>query len=143
VCVPVTFSVVAVSGPVAWTSDPSGAVTYIKPPSATQRCNQPPPVTTRESGLRSLRKLRRAGWRTTIVFSARGVGLLVAHLRKRHGRVDLWTWFTQITRPRGVGVPLRLPAPARKRGSYVLSIVTTSPDGKRHATTNLTLEIVK
>ena len=36
---------------------------------------------------------------------------------------------------------LHLPAAARHSGSYLLHLVTTSPNGKRHATTNLTLEI--
>ncbi|MFL5828788.1 MAG: hypothetical protein ACJ76X_02625 [Solirubrobacteraceae bacterium] len=142
-CVPVRFSVVAVNDPLGWTSDPSPAVTYMKRPSANQRCDQAPPLTTKQSGRRSLRKLRRAGWRTKIAFTARGIGALVARLHTKRSAAALWSWSTRIKRAGALDVPLRLPARARKRGSYVLTIVTTSPDGKRHARTNLTLEIVK
>jgi hypothetical protein len=36
---------------------------------------------------------------------------------------------------------VRLPKSAHHAGSYVLHLATTSPDGKHHATKNLTLEI--
>jgi hypothetical protein len=142
-CVRVSFTVVAVNDPLGWTSDPSPAVSYLKSPSAAQRCDQVPPLRTRQSNQRSLRKLRHAGWRTTVALTARGIGALTAHLHSRHGGPELWTWSTRINRAGLVDVPLRLPRQARKRGSYVLTVVTTSPDGKRHARTNLTLEIVK
>jgi hypothetical protein len=67
----------------------------------------------------------------------------VARLHTKRSAAALWSWSTRIKRAGALDVPLRLPARARKRGSYVLTIVTTSPDGKRHARTNLTLEIVK
>jgi hypothetical protein len=143
VCVPVSFNVVAVNDPVGWTSDPSATVSYMKPPSPTQRCDQAPPITTQQSSQRSLRRLRRSGWRTTIVFTTRGIGTVVVHLHKRHLKGELWAWATRIGHAGRVNVPLHVPMQARKRGSYVLTVVTTSPDGKRHATTNLTLEIVK
>jgi hypothetical protein len=47
-----------------------------------------------------------------------------------------------LLRPGSHTVRLRLPIAARKPGRYILRIATTSPDGKRHATTTLTLEIV-
>ena len=53
----------------------------------------------------------------------------------------LASFTTTLARAGRITLRLHLPAAARHTGSYLLHLVTTSPTGKRHATTNLTLEI--
>ena len=158
-CVPVTFTVAAFNGPVGWTSDPSAAVTYTRPPSARQGCQDPPHLTAAATSHRSLGRLRRAGWRTSVQLGTSGIGALAVSVAsaggttgspkggKRHKKARvkhqtvLSTFTTTIGHAGRFALSLHLPSAARHTGRYVLHLVTTSPTGKRHATTNLTLEI--
>ncbi len=155
-CKPVSFTVVAVNNTFGWTSGPSAPVAYTRPPSATQGCSDAPrisgaPVMER----RSLSQLRRARWFAALSFASSGIGELQATLvatattRKRgkgaprpNGRT-LLTVATQLTRAGRHTLRFRLPVHARAPGSYRLRLTTTSPDGKQHKSTSVTLEIVK
>ena len=61
--------------------------------------------------------------------------------KTRITRRTLFTWSTQLARAGKVKLRLRLPKAAHHAGSYLVHLVTTAPDGKHHATMNLTLEI--
>ena len=159
ICVPVTFTVAAFNGAVGWTSDPSGAVTYTRPPSASQGCQQAPRLTAASTTRRSLKRLRSGGWRTSLQVKTSGIGALAASLESQGGTTGkskggkhrhkpavkphtvLASFTTTLARAGRITLRLHLPAAARHTGSYLLHLVTTSPTGKRHATTNLTLEI--
>jgi hypothetical protein len=53
----------------------------------------------------------------------------------------LASFTTTLTRAGRITLRLHLPAAAHHTGNYLLHLVATSPNGKRHATTTLTLEI--
>jgi hypothetical protein len=145
-CMSVSFTVVAVDSAAGWTSDPSPAVSYTRPPSATQGCSTAPKVTVAAAALRrSLRKLRRARWVAALKITASGIGTVAVTLsrgRGRHGQkvasVEL-----QLTRPGAHVLPIRLPPAARRPGSYRLTLATTSPNGKGHLSTALTLAVLR
>ena len=152
ICLPVTFTVVAFNASVGWTSDPSPAVFYIRPPSAKQSCDDAPRLTAAETAHRTVKRLRHAAWSVTIPITTSGIGKLETsvvavrvHGKHRHAshstRRPLSTWSTELARAGRITLRLRLPSSAHHAGRYVLHFVTTSPDGKRHATKNLTLEI--
>jgi hypothetical protein len=157
-CVPVTFAVVAYNASVGWTSNPSPPVAYVRQPSARQNCPDAPRLTATQTVHQSLKRLRRAAWKAKIPITTTGIGKLdlsfvavtvvTTKQRGKHGhkktrttRRKLFTWSTRLARAGRVTLRVRLPKSARHDGTYVLSLVTTSPDGKHHATKNLTLEI--
>ncbi len=158
-CVPVTFTVVAFKTVIGWTSDPSAPVAYVRPPSATQGCHDAPRLSNAGAQHRSLKRLRRAGWHASVSITTSGVGTLKTSFvsvggptrtakRGKHKagtpstkRTVLTAWSTTIGRPGRLTLRLQLPPAARHAGTYELHLVTTSPDGKRHATTNLILAI--
>jgi hypothetical protein len=47
----------------------------------------------------------------------------------------------KLTKPGSQNLRLTLPRSARRRGHYVLQLVTTAPDGKGRKTTTLKLEV--
>ena len=47
----------------------------------------------------------------------------------------------KLTKPGSQKLRLTLPRAARRRGHYLLRLVTTAPDGKGHKTTTLKLEV--
>lgn len=159
VCVPVTFTVVAFNGLVGWTSDPSAPVSYVRPPSATQGCHDAPRLSSASTQRRTLRRVRRAGWQTPVSLTATGIGTVsvsfvavITHTPAkkpgRHRRTKpstkrtvLATWSTSLTRAGRVTLPVHLPTSAHRAGSYLLRLVTTSPDGMSHASSTVALEI--
>jgi hypothetical protein len=157
ICVPVTFTVVAFNGSVGWTSDPSPAVAYTRPPSDTQSCTDAPRLTAVQTAHLSLRRLRRAAWNAKIPLTTSGIGRLDASViavtvvgtrhrgkhkhKTRTTHRTLFTWSTQLARAGRVRLRIHLPKSAHRAGSYVVHLLTTSPDGRHHATKNLTLEI--
>jgi hypothetical protein len=145
VCKPGQLTVVAVDDANGWVSDPSPAVAYTRPPSNTQTCSKAPGIRAAATVKRTLKALKRAAFVANIKFRAAGIGKLTATLalagKRGHRAHKLATVSAAITRPGVQTVHLHLPAGARSRGSYVLQLATTSPDGKGHATTTLRLEI--
>ncbi len=151
ICMPVRFTVVAINGAIGWTSDPSTGVVYIRRPSTSQGCSDAPRITTARTIRRSLRQLRRARWLAVVSVRANGIGALQATLvrltksgkRRPRASRSLASVTDLLLRAGAHTVRLRVPPVGRIPGRYVLRLVTTSPDGKRHATTTLALEIVR
>jgi hypothetical protein len=145
-CVPVTFTVLAVNAAEQWTSDPSSAVAYTRQPSAKQQCSAAPQITVAGHPHSSIRRLRRAGWVATVKVSSSGIGSVQATFG-RHSRRGGHTLGTAkgagslITRPGRLRLHVQIPAADRKPGTYTIRVYTLSPDGKGHATTKLTLRI--
>jgi hypothetical protein len=131
-CEPVTFTVVAIDDAVSWTSDPSPALTYRRQPSAKQTCSQAPHIASAE--------LLRTGSVVAVRVRTTGVGKLEATLAHATHKLAVLT----IDLKRAGHETLRLHLPAgRRHGRYVVRVETTSPDGSRHTTTTLTLEIAR
>jgi len=147
VCVPVTFTVVAVQKDLGWTSDAPAPVSFTRPPSATQGCGDAPKLSAPAKLRFSLRKLRRAKYRTVLKLRADGIGSLQANLlpvrRKGHrtAQKPLARLTLQVAKAGDQNVKLTLPKAARRAARYTLQLVATSPDGKGHTTTTLTLEV--
>ena len=140
-CAPVTFTVVAVNTVMGWVSDPSRALAYVRTPSTSQSCSQAPRVLAPAQERRSLRDLRRANWVLKVPVKTNGVGTLQATLKRTGKNPPLATASAQLA---GSGSRvLRLRTPAMRRGSYVLRIVTTSPNGRGHTTATTTLEVAR
>ena len=158
VCKQVTFTVVAVDSAVPWTSDPSPAVSYIRPPSATQSCSEPSNVAAAAVFRRSLRQLRRSHWIAAVSLKTNGIGRLQATLERgratlrsrKHGKrrtpsgaKPLATVSLQVERAGTHVLRIRIPAAARAPGAYSLWLTTTSPNGKHHRKVTTELEIVQ
>jgi hypothetical protein len=157
VCEPVSYTVEAIDDAVGWTSDPSAAVTYRRPPSKGQGCSDAPKVTAASPFHRSLRGLRRAHWIAELPVKTNGIGRLQltlirdASVPKKHGKhasrsaaktaKTITTVTFQITSAGTHRLRLALPVAARIAGSYSLRLASTSPDGKGHLKTTLRLEI--
>ncbi len=158
ICVPVTFTVVAFDSGVGWTSNAAPALTFTRPPSATQRCQDPPRLTVPGSARASLRTLRRRGWQDSIAITTSGIGSVGAALETagtpsgggKRGRghkppaakhTVLALYGMPLARTGGATLRLHLPATARRTGAYLLKLLTTSPDGSRHASSTLNLVI--
>ncbi len=138
-CEAVSLTVVAFSNAVPWTSDPSAAVSYVRRPSATQSCSDAAVVTGTKGIHRSVRQLRRAHWIAALSLKTNGVGVLKATLRSG-GKLS--TVSLLVKRPGTHVLHLPIPPGARSLGSHSVRLTTTSPNGKRHLTTTLRLEIV-
>jgi hypothetical protein len=132
-CEPVTFTAVAIDSAVSWTSDPSPSVSYRRQPSATQTCSQAPRI--------AAAALRRSGSVVAVRVRTTGVGKLAATLV--HTGHKLAVVAIDLTRAGHKTLRLHLPAGRPHHGRYVVRLQTTSPDGSRHATTTLTLEIAR
>jgi len=158
VCKQVTFTVVAVDSAVPWTSDPSAAVSYLRPPSATQSCSEAPEVAAAAVLHRSLRRLRRSHWIAAVSLKMNGIGGLQATLERgratprsrKHGRrrtqsgaKPLATVSLQVVRAGAHVLHIRIPVAARAPGTYSLRLTTTSPNGKDHRKVTTELEIVQ
>jgi hypothetical protein len=121
-------------------------VQYSRPPSAHQNCSQAPQVSVPKTTTRSLRKLRRAKWRLAVGVQATGIGKLKVTLTPRHHGRKAHA-LVSVSRPLSASgrhvVKVAIPAAARHPGSFVLRLTTTSPDGKGHASTATTLELVR
>lgn len=147
ICVPVTFTVVAVQKDLGWTSGAPAPVSYLRPPSATQGCGDAPHVSAGARLRLSMRRLRRVKWRGTLKLRADGIGTVQAALlpaaRKGHKAATkpLAKATLQLAKPGGQTLRLVLPKSARHVGRYTLKLVATSPDGKGHRTTTLGLEV--
>ena len=147
VCVPVTFTVVAVNAGLGWTSAASPAVTYTRPASATQGCGDAPVMSAAAKLRFSRRALRRAKWHLTLPLRSSGIGTVKATLlratRKGHKTryKALANVTAKLTKPGGQTLRLTLPPAARRRGHYLLRLATTAPDGKGRKTTTLKLEV--
>jgi hypothetical protein len=130
-CVPVTFTVIAINNTVQWTSDPSPAVSFRRRPSASQSCSAPPHI--------AAASLLRAGSVISIHVRTTGVGKLIATLTRSGGHgPPLATATVTLTRSGHRTLRLHLPA-GHRHGRYVIRIETTSVDGTHHATTAITL----
>ncbi len=149
VCVPVTFTVVAVQKDLGWTSDAPAPVSFTRPPSATQGCSDAPKLSAAARLRFSLRTLRGRKYRATLKLRADGIGSVQASLlpvrRKGHRAATkpLAKLTLSLAKPGVQSVRLTLPKAARHRARYVLRLAATSPDGKGHKTTTLTLEVRK
>lgn len=141
-CVPVTFTVQAFHSGVGWDSATPAPVAYIAQPSATQKCVDPPGLAARSTKIKfKLRTLRKAKWHLSVALTAKGVGALDASLLKRKVKKALWGSSTKLDKPGQTKLRVSLPKRARHTGRYTLRLVTTAPDGKAKATTNLNLEV--
>jgi hypothetical protein len=146
-CVPVTLTVVAVNGAVQWTSDPSPSVAYTRPPSATQGCSDAPRIAAVGHPHVSMRRLRRGRWAATVLVTIRGIGSLQAAVKPArgahpgHSARRLRLAVLQITRSGRHRLHLLVPAADRAPGTYVIRVLTISPNGKGHRTTTMTLRI--
>ncbi len=149
VCVPVTFTVVAVSNAVGWTSDAPAAIPYVRQPSATQRCADAPKLTAKKKLKFSLRKLRRSKWKLALALRSSGIGSVQASLvrqprkgtktsKKVLGKLD-----AKLSRAGNQTLRLALTKAARHQGRYALRVVTIAPDGKGRAKQTLTLEVTR
>ncbi len=149
ICAPVAFTVVAKHDGVGWVSDPSPPVSWLRPPSATQGCGDPPKLTARKRLRLRLASLRRAGWKAVVPLRSSGIGSVRAELARepRQGRKTakrpLTTAKLALPRPGARKLALRLPRAARQAGRYRLRLVATSPDGRGRATTTLKLEVIR
>ena len=146
-CVPVSFTVVAVNAALGWTSAASPAVTYTRPASATQACADAPAMSAAAKLRFSRRALRKAKWHLTLPLRSSGIGSVKATLlratRKGHKTryKALASVTAKLTKPGSQKLRMTLPRSARRRGHYLLRLVTTAPDGKGHKTTTLKLEV--
>ncbi len=149
VCVPVTFTVVAVNNAVGWTSSAPAAIPYVKQPSATQRCADAPKLSARKKLKFSLRKLRRSKWKLALALRSSGIGSVQASLvrqprkgtktsKKVLGKLD-----AKLSRAGSQTLRLALTKAARHQGRYALRVVTIAPDGKGRAKQTLTLEVTR
>ncbi len=150
-CVPALFTVIANQGSVNWQSDPSAGVGYLKPPSATQTCAQPPKLKASKSALKfKLKNLKHLHFKAVLKLTTDGIGNATATLT---GKVKKGKHTTAkklltlkpfaIAKAGSLHLSVTLPAAARKTGSYTLKVVTTAPDGSHHTTTTLKLEVTK
>jgi hypothetical protein len=148
-CVPVTFTVVALDGPEQWTSDPSAAVAYTRQPSAKQQCSTAPLITAVGKPHSSLRRLRRAAWVATVRVTSSGIGTVQAvlgpgrhrHHHRGHASGTAMGAGSAITRPGHLRLHVTVPPADRQPGTYTIHVYTVSPDGKGHATSTLKLQI--
>ncbi len=147
VCVPVTFTVVAVNAALGWTSAAAPPVPYMRPASATQGCGDAPAMSATKKLRFSRKALRKAKWRLTLPLRSSGIGTVKATLLRatRKGRKTRYKTLANVaaplTKPGSQKLRLTLPRSARGRGRYVLRLVTTAPDGKGRKTTTLKLEV--
>ena len=154
ICVPVTFTAIAFNASVGWTSVGSQPVAFTAQPSATQACNQAPTLSATKKQLGfDLAKLRKAGWKLTVPLTSSGLGAKLSYqligtklvkVKKKVKKVPVVLLRGDVTTALAAGatsLPLTLPKPARKAGTYSLVLVTTAPDGKATTTTKLTLEV--
>ena len=147
VCTPVTFTVIAVNTPLSWVSDTPAAASYIRPPSATQLCGDPPTLEALARLRYSKRTLREAKWKLTLKLRSSGIGQADISVvgRRKVGRrtrsVTVAKLTAALTKPGDQALRLALPVAARKLGSYTLRVVTTAPDGKTRTTNTLKLEV--
>ncbi len=147
ICTPVTFTVIAVNGPLGWASDAPAAATYLRPPSASQLCGDPPTLEALARLRYSKRTLRKAKWKLTLKLRSSGIGQADISLvgRRKVGRrsrpVVVAKLSAALTKPGDQALRLSLPVAARKLGRYTLRVVTTAPDGKTQTTNTLKLEV--
>jgi hypothetical protein len=144
-CVPVSFTVVAVNDAEQWTSDPSNAVSYVRQPSSKQRCSDAPRLTALGKRGASWARLRRAGWIVTIVARSSGIGSLrvlppVSLTRGRHHKGPA-LGLMQISRAGRLKLRLLIPPSDRRPGIFRVRVRTISPNGKGHAINRLRLKI--
>jgi hypothetical protein len=144
-CVPVTFTVVAVNDAAQWTSDPSNAVSYVRQPSARQLCSDAPRLTAVGKPHASSRRLRRAGWIVNIVVRSSGIGSLrvlppvqLGHRGHHKGAVP---GLLQISRAGRLRLHLLIPPSDRQPGLFRIRVRTISPNGKGHHVNKLRLQI--
>ena len=139
-CVPATFTVVAFNATVGWTSDAPPPVAWVARPSKTQACADPPRLRAASTRLRlRLKALRRAKWKVGLRVRSSGIGSLQASLLGK--RKALATVKRAITRPGSASVRLLLPKAVRRAGTYRVRLTSTAPDGKKKASTTITLEV--
>jgi hypothetical protein len=146
-CVPVTFTVVAVNNAEQWTSDPSGSVSYVRQPSTKQTCSQAPKITAVGKPKSAAGRLRRSGWAATVLVRSSGIGTLqalkpsgLASSGHRTGHAKPGP--LQISRPGRLRLHLMVPRADRQPGVYLIRIRTISPNGKGHRTIRLRLRII-
>jgi hypothetical protein len=152
-CQTYTITAVAVSASLGWTSDPSAPVTYARQPSSVQSCSDAPLLTMPSAIRQRSAALRRAHWQLRLPVRANGVGTVQATLerlsvfvtrrhRSRPSRSGpLATASASFPAPGTSAIALALPRAAREPGRYVVQLLSTSPDGKGHATASVGLEI--
>jgi hypothetical protein len=144
-CQPVTFTVVAISDAVRWTSGAPAAVGYIQQPSARQTCHDVAKVKpTAKKVVRTLAALRRAHWKLGVPLTASGAGSVQATLRRGKKKVTkLATAKVDVVRAGATRVVLALPKAARRVGRLHLILVVTSPDGSKKVRTDIPVTIRK
>jgi hypothetical protein len=144
-CIPVTFTVVAVNDAAQWTSDPSNAVSYVRQPSTKQHCSDAPHLTVLGKPHPSSGRLRRAGWIVTIVVRSSGIGSLpiLPPVELGHGGHHKGTVPTvlQISRAGRLKLHLLIPRADRRPGIFRIRVRTISPNGKGHHVNKLRLQI--
>ena len=147
VCVPVSFTVIAVNAGLGWTSAASPAVAYTRPASATQACGDAPAMSAAAKLRFSRKALRKAKWHLTVPLRSSGIGTVKATLLRatRRGHKTRYKALANVTaklaKPGSQKLRLTLPRSARRRGHYLLRLDTTAPDGKGRKTTTLKLEV--
>jgi hypothetical protein len=143
----VTFTVIAANAALGWVSDTPAAATYLRPPSASQLCGDPPTLEALARLRYSKRTLRKGKWKLTLKLRSSGIGqadIAVVGRRKvgrRTTSVVVAKLSTALTKPGDQALRLALPVAARKLGKYTLRVVTTAPDGKTRTTNTLKLEV--
>jgi hypothetical protein len=144
-CQKVTLEVVAVDPGIAWTSDPSSAISYTRQPSKTQTCAAPPKLTLPASLDTTVTRAKHRHWRETLRFRAAGIGTLKAKLTYRtlKPHASRATLTVKLTiRKRGAQVlRLSLPGTVHGAGSGTVKLTETSPDGHHRATHTVKIKV--
>ncbi len=143
VCEAVNLEAVAVSPGLAWMSDPSNAISYERPPSRTQGCQDPPKLLLPARLDSTLEQAQHAHWVQALNFRARGIGSLQVRLAYRTTKGKRATAATSLTiNTAGAKVlHLQLPRGVRAAGSGSITFSVTSPDGKHHVTRSLKIAV--
>jgi len=142
-CQPVELEVVAVRAGLSWTSDPSTAIRFERPPSTTQGCSDPAKLTLPAQLRSTIKQIQHAHWVETLRFQTGGIGSLQATLRYRTVRRRRATVVTTVVirRPGTKVLHLQLPPGVRAAGSGSITLRESSPDGSQHLTRSLKIAV--
>jgi len=143
VCDTVKLQVVAITPRVEWTSDPSNALMYTRPPSKTQTCAEPPKLTLPATIGSTLKGAQHSHWVETLRFHSSGIGALRVNLTFRTSAGRRSTVRTKLTIKKAGNrvLHLMLPASVRAAGSGSVTFRETSPDGKHRRTRTVKIEV--
>jgi hypothetical protein len=156
ICTPVSYQVQAFQSAVGWTSPLTAAVPFLRQPSATQRCTDPPTLTHSRSVIVKRKNLIKAKGSISFNVQTNGVGAATATATTRGATKPVATAVVPLAKPGTVKVTLQLDPkvklqykqPRKKKGKkkrppavarLTVTLVAAAPSG--NATTSITVPV--